>query len=409
MYKFRPYNHETDREAVQRIWLEIQWIEKGDEPALDAFLKDGRSLVAELAESAECLVTSKMGTLKYLKQDLDLSIVTSVTTSRIVRKQGLAKKLTAQLIAEDAQAGALVSTLGIFEQGFYEQLGYGAGGYEHWISFDPADLTIDQKIRPPKRLTIEDSKIMYHAQINRHRRHGAVSIHTPNYLSAELLWSKNGYGLGYTDGPEGELTHYFWASSKGEHGPVTIHAMAFQTTAQFLELMALIKSLGDAIRLVKMREPAGMQIQDLIKLPFRSRIVTSKSDYEHINRASAYWQTRICNLEACIKATTLNSRPVSFNLRLSDPIEKLLNSDFEWKGCAGEYSLILGPDSEISGGFKPDLPILDTDIGTFTRLWMGVRPASGLAITGKISAPDELLEVLDEVLCLPDPRPDWDY
>lgn len=410
MYTFRNYNPKKDLEAVKRIWLEVQWIEAGsDEKVLEAFLTDGRSIVAELNDSAECLVTSKPGTMRYLQKELELSVVTSVTTSRIVRKQGLAKKLTAQLIAEDAAAGALLSTLGIFEQGFYEQLGYGGGGYEHWITFDPADITVNQDIRPPRRLTKKDADLMHASQLNRRRRHGGVNIHPAKYIEAELNWSKNGFGLGYTDGPKGELTHYFWASSKGEHGPTTIHAMAFQTTAQFLELMTLLKSLGDQIRLVKMREPAGTQIQDLIKLPFRSRIVTSKSDFEHINRASAYWQTRICNLEACISATELNSRPLSFNLELSDPLEALLDSSHTWRGCAGKYTLTLGPHSQVSLGHQSDLPLLKTDIGTFTRLWMGVRPATGLAITGKLEAPESLLDELDDVLCLPDPRPDWDY
>jgi len=410
MYTFRKYDHVKDIEAAQRIWREVQWIEdSADEKILDAFLKDGRSLVADLDGSAECLVTANPGNLRYLNENLPLSVVTSVTTSRISRKQGLAKKLTAQLIAEEAEAGAIVSTLGIFEQGFYDQLGYGSGSYEHWMSFDPADIVINQKIRPPMRLQAEDKPQIHRALQNRKQQHGGVTVFSESFVEAELGWTKKGFGLGYADGAKGELTHFFWGTSKGEPGPVIINILAFQTTDQFIELMALLKSLGDQIRLVKMREPAGIQLQDLIKNPFRARIVTEKSNFEHINRASAYWQTRICNLEACIKSTHLNSRAIRFNLELSDPLEALLDSQREWRGCAGAYTIELGPHSKATTGFDEALPTLHADIGSFTRLWLGVRSATGLSVTGKLSGPDQLLNDLDEVLCLPSPHPDWEY
>ncbi len=410
MYTFREYDHDKDLEAAKRIWQEVHWIEdSSDDKSLDAFLKVGRSLVAELEGSAECLVTANAGYLRYLKEDLPLSIVTSVTTSRIARKQGLAKKLTARLIAEEAEAGAIVSTLGIFEQGFYDQLGYGSGSYEHWMSFDPADINIDQKIRPPQRLNGKDWKQVHQALKNRKRQHGGVTILPEQLVKAELAWSKKGFGLGYADGPNGELTHYFWGTSKDEHGPVVIYSMAFQTNEQFIELMALLKSLGDQIRLVKMREPGGIQLQDLVQTPFRYRIVTEKSKFEHINRASAYWQTRICNLEACIAATRLNSRSLRFNLDLSDPLEKLIDPKMTWRGCAGKYTIELGSTSKATSGFEAGLPTLVADIGTFTRLWLGVRPATGLSITSNLSGPASLIKDLDDVLCLPDPHPDWDY
>lgn len=410
MYVFRNYDHKKDREAVRRIWHEVQWIEdEADEVILDDFLREGRALVAEREGSAECLVTANPGTLKYLKEDLKLSVVTSVTTSRVARKQGLAKKLTAQLIAEEAGAGALVSTLGIFEQGFYDQLGYGSGSYEHWLSFDPADILIDHELRPPLRLTKADHKVIHKALQARRIPHGGVTLLPESIAKAELAWTKKGFGLGYTDGPEGELTHFFWGRSEGEFGPLGIRVMAYQTLDQFVELMAVIKSLGDQIRLVKMREPGGMQLQDLIKTPFRSRIVTEKSKYEHINRAAAYWQSRICDLPGCIKATHLNSRALRFNLDLSDPIEAILKENQPWRGCAGKYTVALGSKSSANPGFEEGLPVLHADIGSFTRLWLGVQPATGLSLTGGLSGPDSLLDDLDEVLNLPKPHPDWDY
>ena len=45
--------------------------------------------------------------------------------------------------------------------------------------------------------------------------------------------------------------------------------MAYQTGEQFLELMALLRSLGDQVRLVRMNEPPGIQLQDLMIQPFK--------------------------------------------------------------------------------------------------------------------------------------------
>ncbi len=410
MHIIRDFDPEKDTKAAHRIWREIDWIDDdSQEEKLDIFLSEGRALVAELDQVAECLVTSKSAILRYLKQDLNLSVVTSVGTSRIARKQGLAKKLTAKLIAEDAAAGAIASTLGIFEQGFYDQLGYGTGCYEHWVAFDPADLKLDQIIRPPKRLGEADWALIHSSLLNRQPHHGMVSILPECTTRSELVWTKHGYGLGYTDGPEGQLTHFFWATNKGEYGPTVIHAMAYQNKQQFLELMALIKTLGDQIRLIKMCEPAGIQLQDLIRNPFRGRIVTEKSKFEHINRASAYWQTRICDLNACLQATHLNAATLKFNLELSDPIDQYLDPDSPWQGCAGEFTITLGAESSASEGFEPNRAVLQSGIGAFSRLWLGVGSATGLSATDDLSGPEALLEALDETLYLPAPHPGWDY
>ena len=80
-----------------------------------------------------------------------------------------------------------------------------------------------------------------------------------------------------------------------------------------------------------------------------------------------------------------------------------------WRGCAGEFTVQLGPTSKATDGFDKALPTLVADIGTFTRLWLGVKPASGLLATGTMHGPKKLIHDLDEVLCLPNPHPDWDY
>jgi hypothetical protein len=220
----------------------------------------------------------------------------------------------------------------------------------------------------------------------------------------------HGFGLGYCDGPDGELTHYFWCRARDvEPGPYQVQWMVFQTPGQFLELMALIQSLGDQVRLVRMFEPQGIQLQDLLDRPFRKRLVTEKSRFECTMRARAYWQMRVCNLPACLERTHLRGEEVWFNLRLTDPIERFLSEGAPWRGLTGDYRVVLGHSSGAERGRDAALPTLTASVGAFTRMWLGVRPATGLAVTDELSGPPELLDALDWVLRLPDPRPDWDF
>lgn len=43
------------------------------------------------------------------------------------------------------------------------------------------------------------------------------------------------------------------------------------------------------------------------------------------------------------------------------------------------------------------------------RMWLRMRPATSLAITDQLSAPQELLEKLDWILRLPEPKLDWSF
>jgi hypothetical protein len=409
---FRNYDPNKDREAVHRIWREVGWLEKDEkmERAADVIIECSRALVAEINGEAECLVLTTPSTMRYLDRDLAFSAITSVTTSRVARKQGLASRLTALAVAADSSDGALVAGLGIFEQGYYNQLGFGSGGYEHWISFDPARLKVSAKARVPRRITSDDWEMVHASRLARLRGHGACSLNPSGATRSEMLWAKNNFGLGYCDGPNGELTHHFWCRAKEvEHGPYSIEWMSFQTPAQFLELMALIRNLGDQVRLVRMREPQGIQLQDVIEQPFKQRQVSDKSKFESSMRATAYWQMRTCNLLGCLERTHLRSGEVRFNLALTDPIERFLDESAPWHGAAGDYVVTLGLSSGAEPGKDDSLPTLTASVGAFTRLWLGVRPASGLAVTDELSGPPELLEKLDWTLRLPDPKPDWDF
>lgn len=406
----RPYNPETDQKAAQRIWREIGWMSDAEqEKHLDTFIKPCRALVAELNGEAESMVLSAPGVFRHLDDDLAMSAVTAVATGRIARKQGFAKKLTAQLIAANAAEGALVSVLGIFEQGFYNLLGYGSGPYEHWISFDPAQLNIKTRARVPRRLTNDDSAHMHQAMLNRQRRHGACSLLPPEIIEAELSWQSKGFGLGYFDAANDELTHFFYASTQGEHGPYTINAIAYQNGEQFLELLALFKNLGDQVRMIHMHEPPGIQMQDFLVQPFRYRQLTEKSKYMNVNKATSYWQLRICDLTGCLAQTHLNGEPVQLNLSLIDPIADLLDDDAPWRSISGEYIVTLGPVSEAKPGQDASLPTLTASVGAFSRLWMGALSASSLAISDDLTGPPELIAALDRLVCLPEPKWGWDF
>jgi hypothetical protein len=172
--------------------------------------------------------------------------------------------------------------------------------------------------------------------------------------------------------------------------------------------MALLRNLGDQVRLVWVREPQGVQLHDLIEQPFKQRQISRRSEYESTVRASAYWQVRICDLAGCLERTHLPGDTVRFSLALTDPIERFLGDDAPWRGLTGDYTVTLGPSSRVEPGTDADLPALTASVGAFTRMWLGVRPATGLAMTDDLSGPPELLEALDRALRLPDPKLDWD-
>jgi predicted acetyltransferase len=408
--QFREFNIETDFDDVFRVWLECGWIKQGEEEHLKTFIGSQRAWVAEVNDSAECLVLSAGGDIRYLDKDLPLSCISAVTTSHIARKQGLAGRLTAHVIALDAMAGAFVSTLGIFEQGYYNNLGYGNGSYEHIVSFHPSHLRTKNKPRVPIRLKKEDTEDIHKSRLNRLRRHGSCNLYGSNLTEADMKWAENSFGMGYYDGPDGELTHYIWFTAKNlEQGPYNISWMSYRNYEQFIELMGLMKGLGDQVKSFTMKEPPGIQMQDLLEKPFKYRSLTRKSDFEQSIEAMAYWQMRICNLEGCLSKTSLPGGSVKFNLKLTDPIEEYLDPDIEWRGIGGDYVITLGTTSRAEKGTDNSLSTLEATVNAFTRLWLGISPATSLSVTDDLLAPQELLKQLDQILRLPRPAPDWDY
>lgn len=407
----RPYNATQDLEAVCRIWQEAGWMVRGEETdaAAGRYFSAGRTWVAEVNGAAESVVASLPGAFHYLDETLTLGGVASVATSRIARKQGLAARLLAQLLAEEAAAGVAVARLGIFEQGFYNQFGFGALPYVRWVAFDPAQLQVPAA-RIPRRVTQEDGEAAHAARLTRMTGHGACTLLSADLTRNDMILSKIGFGLGYNDGPDGALSHYVWFSADDvESGPYWVWHLIYQNGAQLLELAALMRSLGDQVRMICLREPHGIQFQDLLKQPFRFRQLTSRGKFENRAWGDGYHQIRICDLAACLAKTHLPGETARFNLALTDPISNFLDADAHWRGIGGEYVITLGPESAAAPGSDPALPTLTATVNAFSRMWIGARQPSRLAVTDALAGPPELLRALDRVVRLPAPEFDWDY
>ena len=409
---FRRYDHKKDSRTALELFKEVGWIDGASDRQADAavlaYLKTARSWVAEFGGRAESLACTAPGEFRYLDENLRLCAVTAVLTSTIARKQHCATRTTAETLTDAATEGAEIAGLGVFEQGFYERLGFGAGPYEHWLYFDPATLKAGDPNRPARRLTKKDWKTVHSCLLNRMRGHGSCTVLQPELTRFDMACEPKGFGFGYYEA--GELTHHVWLSNKGgEHGPLTANWMAFRTYPHLIELLSLLKSVGDQFHLVKMREPPGIQLQDFIRQPFKGRRMTRNGRYECGTRAAAYWQMRILDLEGCIEKTHLSGPSLSFNLELNDPIGALLPAPRGWRGVGGSYTVHIGEQSTIEAGAADRLPTLQAQIGAFTRLWMGAQKASALSLTGALSGPGELIRSLDRVFQIPQPHTDWDF
>ncbi len=413
----RLFDPDNDFPAVQRVWNEVGWIDSVEDAGLFDFFSVGRVLVAQLGADVECSVHTLPGAMRYETTDLGLCVVSAVTTSRVARRLGLAQRLTARQLAHGAEEGAAVAALGMFDQGFYDKVGFAAGPYDNFFCIDPSTLTVNVPYRAPVRLQKEDYEAVHHALVRRKRMHGGCVIYPPMVMKAELQWIENGFGLGYRgdpDAPVDELTHFVWLEPKGERGPYTVCHMAYQSIDQLLELLHVIKTLGDQVYSVNLTEPPELQLQSLLERPMRHRQTTQESKHANKQRSMSWCQYRILDVAQCVAARVWPGPTIEFYADLDDPVTQVLDRDraeATWRGCGGVYHIRLGTQSSATAvaAAGDDLPVLKASINAFTRLWFGVCPATGLVATDGMTLPAQLADQLDNALRLPAPRTGWDF
>lgn len=398
----------ADQNDVLRIWREVGWASGStyDADRLQTVVDSGTGVVGLLDNTVECFVGLAPGLIRYQDESLRFSCISTVATGRIARRQGIAGRTTAAAVAQAAAEGAQVAGLTTFELGYYNRMGFGTGSYMHQVTFDPARLLVPENRRIPVRLGEDDWRDMHTTRLQRQHHHGYCDLTAPQATRMDLFDS-HAFGLGYRD-EHGQLTHYLWlAAEHMRFGPYSVRWMAYRNRAEFLELMGVLRNLGDQVHAVRIWEPPTLRLLDLIQSPRSADRLTKGSHYGSGVEARAYWQMRMLDLIGCLQKTVLTGGVVDFNLHLIDPIERYLPEDASWRGIGGRYRVHLGAPSHAEPGEGHDLPLLTASVGAFTRLWLGILPASGLALTDELSGPPDLIDALDRVIRLPIPEPDW--
>ena len=174
----RPARLPDDRDGIHRVWREVGWIGTGerDRDALDAVLAETAALVVDVDGQVEGHGGAHHGTIRHGDVDLPALMVGAIVVGRRARKRGFARALTSRLVADGAAEGAAVACLGVFDQGFYEGVGFGMGPAMTKTRFDAASLAVPVPSRMPVRLTIEDGARMMANRQARARGHGNATF-----------------------------------------------------------------------------------------------------------------------------------------------------------------------------------------------------------------------------------------
>ena len=403
MAMIRAYNAETDTEAIWRIWVEIGWLESSDSVDGIAWaFADGQAFVGEVNGVAEVSVNAVRGSIRHGNTDVPLSTITSLTASRVARRQKIGSRLIGTSVAAARESGAHVSALGIFDQGYYDKFGFGAGSYQRSTTFDPASLTIAPPKRDPRRLTADDADEMLATMQRQMLPHGQVRLDYPGEIRAGMAWQSKSSAFGFET--NGVLTHFFYGKMESENGPLVIFDMVYETAEQLLELLGLIAGFSDQTTAVRLHDdPTVIVLHDFIKRPFRHHQVTAGSNNVLQTTSRQWWQARINNVPETLTVLKA-SEELSFGLVVTDPIERYLPDDTSWNGESGTYVVDLGPETSCRPGDVAGLPVVTCSINALTRWWLGVANATTLGASDDFAAPAELLLALDNAVCLPTPN-----
>ncbi|MBY5162145.1 GNAT family N-acetyltransferase [Salsipaludibacter albus] len=386
---------DDDHDAIVRVYREVGWLEDGEAAHLDPWLADATKLVGTVDDAPEAIGTRHAGHIMVDTTDLPFAAVTSIAVAPVGRRRGLASSLTARTVVEAAEEGFALALLGIFDQGFYDRFGFGTGATTLLHHFDPAALTVDPPTRQPVRLTVDDWEEIQAATRRRWRSHGGVVFDEPGFVRGELGWAKPFIALGLRD-DAGELTDLLWGEPKGEHGPWKVYALTYREPSGLLDLLGLLRLMGDQVHSVQVAEPAELSLEDVLDQPFRHRRATSKAEHAAHVEAFAHWQARILDLPAVVAARPWAGTPVRFVVEVDDPLAHRDDVDFD--DVHGTWTVELASSSTATRGATDDLPVVRAGVGAFTRLLLGVAPASGLALVDQLDGPTELLARLDRAL-----------
>lgn len=405
------YDPDKHFEDCLLTWKDAGWFEKGQEKAAGEFIDSGSALVGIHQGRAVALATSGRGTFKHFlfNDELQFCSINSVNVAFHGRKKGFAALLTAELLAQAAENGVACAGLGMFEQGFYDRLGFANMPYWKSVYLRPSEISLQGRtVSDPVRLNGDDWEEVHNSRTKRLRGHGSINLE-PSSTRAAFDFSPGCFVLGFRNERE-ELTHHvFFEKIRNEHGPVFTGWLCFRNSEQFRDLLLLIKNMGDQIDLIRISEPGGIQIQSLLNRPLASGRRTLNSGAKRVEtRALSWTQCRILNLDKCIQGLVCPGGKCSFNLRLTDPVNSFLDKSFSWRGTGGDYAVKLSDSSDMAKGFIKGLPLLECSVNAFTKLWNGTTRATMLPYTEKISAPAELLEKIDESLFMPEPAYDWE-
>lgn len=403
MATIRPYNPETDNDAIWRIWVEIGWLEPSDSVDGIAWtFADGQAFVGEVNGTPEVSINAVPGTIRHGTTDVPLSTITALTASRVARRQRVGSALVGRSVADARARGALASSLGIFDQGYYDKFGFGTGPYENSSAFDPASLTLPPPDRDPRRLTPDDAQEMLAAMQRRMLPHGQVRLEYPGEVRAGMAWEAASSAFGFET--DGVLTHFFYGKMEGEFGPLVVFDLVYENAEQLLELLGFIAGFADQTTAVRLsNDPSVIVLHDFIERPFRHRQVTSGSTTPLQTTSRQWWQIRLNDVAAALSVLE-TEHELTFGLAVTDPIEPYLPADSSWTGESGTYVVDLGPTTTCRADDTGDLPTVTCSINALTRWWLGVASASTLAASDDFAGPPELLAELDRAVRLPTPH-----
>lgn len=396
----RPYDAAGDLDHVVRIWKEAGWINgsDADKEGIEAFYGGGTANVVPVEGDVEGVGLWTPSTYRWHDSDLSLCHVAAILVGRAGRRQGYATAVVNEVLAQAHEDGVALASLGAFEQGYYDRFGFANGGYEHFVRFDPATLTVPFPKRPPVRLDVDDALEFGEMMRHRHRGHGGVSLDAVTTLVGEFKWLDKPWGLGFRNA-EGRLTHAVFGEVEGEYGPYRIDWIGYEEPEQYIELLGLLRSLSDQVRLLIMAEPGILQLQDLLRNPARQRSQMRMFGGQHQPHAAfAYHQFRMLDVAACLSVVSHDAE-VEFDLELADP---LADRGGRWSGVGGQYHVRVGPTTTVDHGRAGGgVPLVRTDVGALTSWWAGSHRSPGLRLMGRLDGPPEVLAALDDVFLAP--------